>query len=322
MSNLDSIASKIRDSKQQDVVVVTHDNCADGIVSALLCRDALPNAKILFVQYGTDKHQRLVPYEGKQYVFVDMTPHEKNVEAFVKAGAIVLDHHQTASKLVGQFGDLGVYADETGVSGASLAYKHVWMPFAKDSASEEYGSFVDRFSILAGVYDTWQKSHPSWADALAQTRILHFASNDDWLGMGLPRIHKDWDFKFAWLASILARKSDRSTQRAIFGAEMMHTARGTRVGIVNLRGVNDVSEALAGKIDLMVGFNYEIQRGQRMLLISLRTPSDYDCASLAKSVGGGGHRSAAGCSVPVNESMSPYTQFLHMIDSHEKGSAQ
>jgi hypothetical protein len=70
--------------------IVTHEGCPDGIASAILCHDALPQAEIVWLQYGTAKRRELPATEGM--LFVDMTPEPSRNQEFVDAGAIVLDH--------------------------------------------------------------------------------------------------------------------------------------------------------------------------------------------------------------------------------------
>src|SRR5690606_41998685 len=107
--------------------VVVHDNCADGLVSALLIQEALPNAEILFIQHGTEAHRTLEPTPNM--LFCDFAPHPERVDEFAKVGTIVLDHHRTAKWIVERGG--GISADENdepGVSGAVLPYRPAHTP--------------------------------------------------------------------------------------------------------------------------------------------------------------------------------------------------
>lgn len=90
--------------------IVTHANCPDGIASAILLHDVLPEAKIVFVQHQTLEHKSLPVSEG--VLFVDFAPHETQAQQFVEAGAMILDHHKTARAIVEAFGDNGRFGDE------------------------------------------------------------------------------------------------------------------------------------------------------------------------------------------------------------------
>ncbi len=107
--------------------VIVHANCADGMASAMILHDALPDAEVVFLQHGTAEFLSLPATTGM--LFCDISPPADRVAEFVGVGAIVLDHHKTVRDVVEAFGDCGVFADETkepGVSGALLAYREVW----------------------------------------------------------------------------------------------------------------------------------------------------------------------------------------------------
>lgn len=112
--------------------IITHDNCSDGLASAMIIKDVCPGATVIFASYNSAVHRDLIATPGM--IFCDFSPHPDKVQDFVKAGAIVLDHHKFQKDLVAAFGDLGVFADEVdkpGVSGAVLAYNEVWLPLVK-----------------------------------------------------------------------------------------------------------------------------------------------------------------------------------------------
>ena len=140
--------------------IIAHDNCPDGVASAMILKQVLPDAKVSFVQYNTPEHESMAPEEHA--LFCDFSP--ATPEGWVEKGAIVLDHHKTAKTVVEAFGELGVYADEAaepGVCGALLAYREVWLQLAKEQYEGE-AEVVETFSTLAGIRDTWQKHDSRW----------------------------------------------------------------------------------------------------------------------------------------------------------------
>src|SRR5690606_28081532 len=167
--------------------VVVHDNCADGLVSALLIQEALPNAEILFIQHGTEAHRTLEPTPNM--LFCDFTPHPERVDEFAKVGTIVLDHHRTAKWVVERCG--GIFADENdepGVSGAVLAYRHVYKPLVVDQHRTDPGDnhvheFAERLATLTGIRDTWQNESPFWNDAIAQQSVLTAFPKEWWMSL-------------------------------------------------------------------------------------------------------------------------------------------
>ncbi len=166
-----TLQDRIRDTR----IIVSHAGCSDGILAAALCRDALPNAEVRFVQYGPTR-DALVPDYGM--LFVDMTPPESKTRAFIASAAIVLDHHVSQMAQITEFeaAGLGVYADEPGCSGAVLAYRHVWCPAQHDVLREDvvlaggYGVVGD-LARLVGLRDTWQRDHADFE----RSQCLHEA---------------------------------------------------------------------------------------------------------------------------------------------------
>jgi hypothetical protein len=138
--------------------IIVHDNCADGLMSAILLKDAYSQVglhpEIRFVQYGTEAYKALKPEPNT--LFCDFSPFIPDVEVeasgakrkvpdpeklqpWVESGTLILDHHKGAKAAVTSFGDNGVFGDEQtnpGVSGAVLAFQEVWQPFYNYALSE------------------------------------------------------------------------------------------------------------------------------------------------------------------------------------------
>ena len=114
--------------------------CPDGVASALIIKDALPDVEVVFARYGSPEYEGLVPEHG--VIFCDIVPYAERskeaphalterglAQARAWVGAVVLDHHKGVADLVAMFGERGVYADAEkglGVSGAVLAFREVW----------------------------------------------------------------------------------------------------------------------------------------------------------------------------------------------------
>lgn len=126
----------------------THGNCADGLASAMILKDAFwmlgLRPHIRFVRHNTVEHSKLgmgPPDEGLGLGLIcDFAPWvpEEPGEAAERTGDlsvfadryIVLDHHKGAKETVKLY-TTHVFADEDldpGVSGAVLAYEQVWLP--------------------------------------------------------------------------------------------------------------------------------------------------------------------------------------------------
>lgn len=324
---------KIEKLKQVKTVVV-HAHCPDGMASAILLKDALPHARVVFLQHGTKEAEEFHAVPGLLYC--DFCPPEKRAMEFVDAGTVVLDHHKTSKNTVMMFGDNGVYADnevdteDKAVSGAMLAYRHVWNPIAGTTNWSTARYTRDRamnFALLAGIRDTWQSKSDLWKDACAQAEALMFYPVDFWMNQMLPahgaeiKCHegiygdeikyRDGIFSSGpdgsrqnalanclKIGNILLAKKDESVAEAIRSAHRFTTIKGLRVIAFNSTSLtSDAAEKLGKEADVVAGFAYKMDDGKAVISISTRSHTGFDCAELAKRFGGGGHKAAAGFSI-------------------------
>jgi len=270
--------------------IITHADCADGMASAMILKHALPRAEVQFVQYGSSR-EKVEPGPGQ--LWCDMSPPEARAEEFVAAGAIVLDHHKTAKAVVERFGELGVFADENeepGVSGALLAFRHVWDPMRVRSPRSP---LVEDFALLAGTRDTWQRNVASWEDACAQGEVLTFYDSSYWLGLRRPWV-TDEEMK---LGRVLRAKKLKTAESLATNALVL----GSCAVFPSITASSDVAEALRVQdrgLKVAVGFGYVcIDPCHMDLVFSLRSLDvAVDVSAIARSKGGGGHRAAAGFS--------------------------
>lgn len=304
--------------------IITHENCPDGIASAMILKDALPRAKVTFLQYDTAAHIGLEPEDGM--LFCDFSPHKDYVAIFKARGAIVLDHHKTQKAVVEQFGDLGVFADETaepGICGATLAFREVWLPLYDDAGLADAAMSTPRtdlvrdFATLAGIRDTWQKKDPKWRAACEQAEALQFWPIEELLNMGLTP--EQWRRKLE-LGPVLFAKKLRSAQKCIDHGVSFTTGKGRRVlAFEGMRQSSDAAELLGDKADLVVGFGYTAEANMPKVIYSTRSHTGFDCSTLALGHGGGGHTAAAGFSLAITESTpQPYELLKMLMSMYEK----
>jgi hypothetical protein len=236
--------------------IIVHDNCADGLASAILLHDVLPNAKVRFIQYGTPDYVQLKPEPNM--LFCDFSPPAQVADDFAKAGTIILDHHKGAQKMMGLFGDNGVFGDEVtepGVCGAVLAYRHVWVPLAP-VVSSDYHEFVTRFSTLAGIRDTWQNKSPLWRDGCVHAETLNLMTSERWMAMSLPEIADKWASQFLWVGEMLWERHEKKIAKTIKGGHRFTTPKGSKVIVFEgVRNTSDAAEVLDSEVDLIIGFN-------------------------------------------------------------------
>lgn len=303
--------------------IVVHDKCPDGIISALILQDALGDVAVKFVQYQTPEADALVAEPGM--LFCDFSPPPNRAEDFVKVGAIVLDHHKTAEAVVRLFGGDGIYADEPGVSGATLAYREVWRPIyesVKDDPSRnkcsQHPAFIEETATIAGIRDTWQKTDPRWEDACIQAQGVLFPPMEYFTNNGDMILGSEWR-KLLWCGKIRLDKIRKTAARAVRDGFKFTTPKGTKVVVFS--GVKLASDAAevpeAADFDLIVGFDVFVDHGVPKLICSTRSRKEFDCAAFCKANGGGGHLRAAGFNIE-NPTLIPWAHVQERVLAFEQ----
>lgn len=307
--------------------IVVHANCPDGMASAMILLDALPGRKVSFVQVG--KAIEELPAEPGM-LFCDICPPASRAQEFVDLHSIVLDHHRANKDTVALFGERGFFADEAmqpGVSGAMLAYQHVWTRICI-FGNRNRADRVSRFARLAGVRDTWQRASPDWQAACDQASRLMFLTPNYLLGRPLNEILRDWETAPKVVGSMdeaieVGRRA--KIEDAIKNHFLFVTDAGLRVAVVPLTSVtSDVIDAMHD-VDVVAGFKsivedrtdgrvYAPKRVAR-LVWSLRSRGKFDCCAFTKALGGGGHTKAAGFSC---DHADPYAMIIRAFRNYEE----
>ncbi len=279
--------------------LITHDSCADGLASAMIVRDALPHVEVVFAQYGAPSLEALAPSRG--LLFCDITPPRERAAEFVAAGAIVLDHHKHARDIVEQFGESGVFADEgaePGVSGAMLAYQHVWLPLGRTNGA------VREFARLVGIRDTWQKDSPDWEHANDLHAALMGLPQTYWLradGRGIANAMSADSFELGRMWR--AKRREKVADICGSGSLGLTDPKGREWLTFpdNAAYTSDVAEAArVFGIPVTCGWFQVVDCDHVRTVLSLRSDGSLDVGELAKRFGGGGHSRAAGCQVQAD----------------------
>lgn len=286
----ETLQQKIK--KAQHIVV--HAFCPDGLASALLAHDALPDAKISFVQHGTPEYTAF-PAEPHM-MFIDIVPPQERLQEFIDQGTVVLDHHEKVRHLVAKF-EYGVYSHNK--SGAEMALDHVWSPkFNGHDRNERARHFAE----LAGIRDTWRRESPEWQAACEQAAALSFFPNQDWLDIRDPF---DVSHDELWAArreigAILFKQRLDSTQRSVDQAWRTTTNGGNRLVVLGGQNVSNAADIIDKEADIVVSFSYKFEGGRCQFCVGLRSHTGVDVGDLAVFHSGGGHRSSSGFAIPFD----------------------
>lgn len=297
--------------------IITHATCPDGVASAMILRDVLPNATVTFQRYDSQEQINAVVEEN--VLFCDFSPHQGRVQAYKEAGAIVLDHHKSQAEIVKSFGELGVFADEAaepGVCGATLAFREVWQPLMAERGSEQMDTTpeVRALAELAGIRDTWQTKSPLWTQACAQAEALTFWPVEALLSQPSYK----WP-EYLTIGPVLFEKKIRTATQCLKNGFTFTTAKGRRVVMFdNLRASSDAAEIAGEAHDFVVGFGYTSENGAPSLVYSTRSHTGFNCSAFAQAHGGGGHTAAAGFGTLVFSGMAnPYDNLQALLKAYE-----
>lgn len=301
-------------------LIVCHQNgpsapCPDGTASAVLLHDVLPHAQVRFVH-----HEVLDTIEPQWNVlFCDIAPPADS--PFQKFNPIVLDHHVKQRDVVKSY-QLGVYPDdEPGTSGAMLAFSQVWLPLREYRGEGQESARARLFAAYASIRDTWQRNHPWWSMACDQAEALRFFSWDDLCNMrsgGTFFENPEFVDRLA-IGSLLRKKHLERVESQSNNVVYVRTEH-FRIGIVNTLDTSDLHELVSDKCDVLVGFGFfdgqdvsvdRLVAEGRPMRLSFRS-SKFDVGEVAKKLGGGGHRNAAGCGLILKG--SPYTAIVEAIE--------
>jgi len=270
----------------KEVVVIYHADCRDGFGAAYAAWKKFGDA----ASYIPLKAHINEPPEGlkdKEVYIVDFSFTKDVLQTLVDSNkkVLVIDHHISAKADVLAFPD-NIFNNDH--SGAVLA----WQYFHPDTAVPPLLEYVEdhdlwRFALPENreynvALGTYEMSFESW-DVLIEelkdeNKLINFIAKGALLAK----------FEDKLVAHMMTRR-----ERVLFeGYEIwaLNTSEYASILGNNLAALNLVEEQTP------IGIVYYHTDG--MVKISLRSIGDHDVATIAQKHGGGGHKNAAGMSVP------------------------
>lgn len=274
-------------------VCIYHAGCPDGFGAAWAARRAWGDSA-RYIPRGHGDGLRPGEYRGAQVLFADIAPPPGAWRALADCAErlVVLDHHVTERDRFFADAELGRYLAEQGHevlfdlehSGAVLAWQ--WL---------HPGEAVPE--LLAYIED-----RDLWRFALPESHAVNAAID------AAPRSFASWDALAQRPAAELAREGApilRAFRQQVERA--LESAHPVRVGEVRMEAVNarnqraEIGHELAtrARFGAPCGAVYRIYGGRAG--VSLYSLGDFDVAAICAGFGGGGHRNAAGFSLPLSE---------------------
>lgn len=272
---------------------IYHAGCPDGFGAAFAVWRAWGDEG-RYVPRGHDDPLTPEEFEGQRVVFVDIAPPPGALQALGAAAGelVVLDHHVSARdrltsdpQLLAMLRAAGhtIHFD-LGHSGAVLAWQH----FHPEAEVPELLRYVEDQDLWR-----WRLPHTREVNSAIAASPRTFAAWDALLAASVEELAAE--------GAPIARAQRTEVTRALRYAHPIALGE-HRVEAVNARqhraliGHELASRAAFG---IPCGAVYRVQG--RRVDVSVYSVGDFDVAALAAAFGGGGHRNAAGFSIPLED---------------------
>jgi uncharacterized protein len=274
-------------------VCIYHAGCPDGFGAAWAAWQAW-GEDALYVARGHDDALRASDYAGDHVLFADIAPPP---DAFPELAEqverlVVLDHHVSARDRYRAEPALAAAAEREGHrvvfdlahSGAVLAWQHLH----PDQPVPTLLAYIED-------QDLWRWQLPSSREVNA-TISSHLRSFETWGRLAASPVET-----LAAEGRPILRALRMEVDRALATAHPVRVA-GLALEAVNARMQRaEIGHELAERRAFGTPAGVVYRLTGRRVDVSLYSVSDFDVAGIAASLGGGGHRSAAGFSVTLDD---------------------
>ena len=285
-----------------------HGSCPDGITAREVLKYAFPDAKFIPHYFNELK------YIPENALFIDCSPKPHQAAACLANGCIIAEHHESFTDMFVEYSDrypnqLIFGENEYAESGAYLATKIVnavkGFDFLPDSVHE--------MVRLIALSDTWQKDDPQFDLARMYAGYISFFSND--FNMNLTDLLNSDDI-VRQFGAVQRRK-----QEQLVNSSMRFEFNGFTFAFINELNMSNAAEILRERhnVDIIVGFlvKYDKTTNRNIVIYSLRSKEDgFDVSKFCKTYDGGGHKAAAGFSVPYKICEDPIENFRYRFSDY------
>lgn len=270
-------------------ICLYHSRDLDGLCSGAIVKRAVPQAELIGYDYGEPLPE--IP-NGSVVIMIDVSLPMKEMILLARRCHHFkwIDHHASA------IGDYNATPDlhdddkftailQNGIAACEIAWRHYFPDQAMPIGVR-----------LLGEYDTWRNSDPNrWSD------VMSFQ-----FGMRVKVASPDsfpepfWQDDSAWVEGVVTQgdmilEYQAQVNEKICKMSFEANFKGLRAICLNAGGFNsDVFKSVWDPEyhDIMLMFQYNGKI--KLQTVSLYTLKDIDVSALAKEMGGGGHKKAAG----------------------------
>jgi len=284
--------------------IIYHNPCSDGIASAWVVKHFTPTAELIPCFAGQSPQNNITHFQGKNIIFVDLCPNKEYLETLVTVAKhiTILDHHITAYKNLENVSYPNLnYIFDNNKCGCMIT----WNYFSSDP--------IPWFLAYIGDRDLWKwelLNSKEINTTLYEDDHTNFKGLsklfDENLNPSLSNFYNSSIFNsFVERGKILCEIKDKQMKTC------MKTAIPCKFENYNIwlftsspDILSDVGNRLMAKTfkngstpNFTVCWRYNVQTHE--YYISMRSTSDsVDVSEICKKIGGGGHRNAAGCTLP------------------------
>lgn len=274
------------------MIIIYHSRDLDGYTSGAILKKRFPEAKLIGYDYGQPIPEGL---EGEDIIMVDVSFEMNDLlyTASKSKSFVWIDHHISAINKLKEYSDLPPQLKvvlQDGIAACEIAWS--W-------------AFPDRemplVVTLLGMYDTWRnKDKKYWDEVILpfQYGMRTMCRSAETFPVEMFRVIEQFEIQdvLALGGAILNYQKEQDAR----AAKSSFTFEWNRYRVIAINGGGFNSNAFQSvydesKHDIMMPFVYN----GNFWVVSLYTTKEIDCAAIAKSMGGGGHKKAAGFQVPT-----------------------
>ncbi len=306
----------------------------DGIISSLLLEYFIRPIVSKFIRYNTgdrklpDFDWDIVNLNYDIIMFVDIAPRDLEMYNKIKehSQVIIVDHHESHKKLLG---DLPDYYYATDKCAAKILFDEI-------TKEIRVKKIIFQFVELSNIYDMYQTESALWRTAKGLNNLLY--AYIDWkkanyqtdtqkhqrfIDAQLTKISKSKEFYFtAWekeKALAAEEKERKNYQQAKKSLKLRIDGQGNKYGYFECSSKVSWTASLLLKeypeVKYFVchGTFLETYKHEENGKLSLRSQKDFDVAVIAEKYLGGGHISAAGVELPLEDFYKLREGKIHLI---------
>lgn len=302
-------------SPQEVDCVIYHSPCNDGFASALAAYEARGDKDVTYIPMAY--HSELPEDEkikGKNILVADFSFDKDTLEKLrcIANKVMILDHHKTAQEKLS--GVEGVFLDMAH-SGAVLSYEYFNI---LNKPCPDFYLYIQDRDLWEWVYK--EKSKPLHAHIISQTgqgnkdydfRLLKSLLIESKLDEAITNGNKLLEADHQWVEekAKLAKKGIFKTSKKSYSISY--------IALESDKLISELGEYLCneGKSDFAMLY-FKLPDNQYK--VSMRSLDEVDVSDIAKSLGGGGHKNAAGFVTDKNPSNLCQKAYTPLLEEERK----